>query len=210
MTGSSVSLQSITKKPPAGTAEVVKDPTLLNGYEDVAALNTEYLTAVRVRNEAQTHYLNDPTNAALRTQAEAADARAVVVSNTTQELLRVVSYEHLAHSWRVAAPWIMAGGVLAGAGIGLYAWSANPPPDAAASVATPNIVTAPTAKKLTLTSDGIDSLKEALGEDCDTTKPINVLVLATTGAGPDVLTNQDASCKRVRFILGPDWGTLTG
>jgi hypothetical protein len=104
----------------------------------------------------------------------------------------------------------MAGGVLAGAGIGLYAWSANPPPDAAASVATPNIVTAPTAKKLTLTSDGIDSLKEALGEDCDTTKPINVLVLATTGAGPDVLTNQDASCKRVRFILGPDWGTLTG
>ena len=112
MTGSSVSLQSITQKPPAGTADVVKDPTLLNGYKDVDELKTEYLTAFGERNVAKTRYLKDPTNAALRTQAEAADARAVSVSNTTRELLKVVSYEHLAHSWRVAARCIIAGGVI--------------------------------------------------------------------------------------------------
>lgn len=209
MTTSSVSLESVAQKTPAGTDDVVTDATLLSGHNDVNALKDEYVAAVKDRKDAQAAHLANPSIPELRTAAEAADARAVTVSDTAHELLKVVSYEHLAHRWRVAELWIVVGGVLAGVGIGIFAWGANPPADAVASAATPNVLSAPTAKKLTLTSEGMESLQEALGESCNTKQPIDVLVLAKTDAGPDVLVDQAAGCKRIRFILGTAWGTVT-
>ncbi|MEU7871866.1 hypothetical protein [Dactylosporangium sp. NPDC049140] len=208
LTGSSVSLNSVARRTPAGAGHVVDDPTLLNGHADVAALRTEYLAAVDERRTTLRDHLASPADADRRAKAQAADARAVAVSEVTQALLRVVSYENLAHRWRVAAPWIAVGGALAAAGVGCYAWSANPPAKAVASAAVPNVLTAPAAKRLTLTAQGVEQLGKALGSSCDTKQPIKVLVLDTTAAGPDVVTDQLPPCARVRFILGADWGTI--
>jgi hypothetical protein len=145
----------------------------------------------------------------MRTAAETANARAVAVSDITRDYLTVVSYQRLAHRWRVAAAGIVVGGVLAGTGIGVFAWSANPPDTALASAARPGILTAPTQAKLTLTSVGVESLRGELGAACDTSKPISVLLLADTAAGPDVLTDQAPSCQRIRFILVAAWGTVS-
>jgi hypothetical protein len=212
MTGESISLNSIadTDQAPAGTDRVLADPTLLNGYKDVKALRAEYVSAVQGRNEAFRAYRQKPSDPQLQEAAKVADSRAVTVSDTVQELMKVASYQHLAYQWRNAARSIVVGGVIAVLGLAVYAWSANPPKEAVASAAAPNVVTAPTAKIMTLTSEGRENLRNALGQACNLTKPISVLVLADTDAGPDVLTDQSPDCARTRFILGSGWGTVSG
>jgi hypothetical protein len=140
-------------------------------------------------------------------QARLAAAEVTEINGLAKKLLGVASYQSLAARWKTSQKLIIVGGILAGAGIALFAWAAHPPEDAKASLATPNVLTSPTQKTLSLSPAGRDALDTALGAACKTADLITVEVLATTDAGPDVLVNQQG-CARIRVLLGPSWGVV--
>ena len=97
------------------------------------------------------------------------------------------------------------GGLLAAGGLGCLAWAAHPPEDAQASAAAANVMTSPRIAYLKLNGTGRTDLREQLGDDCDT-RALQVLVLASTAAGPDLL--DESGCKPIRPVLTSAWGTV--
>jgi len=182
--------------------------TLLGGHTSVKVLKDEYVAALTERKNTQAAHLANPSDTALKTAAEAADARALGINQTGAELLKVVSYSHLIHRWHWSEFWIIVGGTIAAAGIGLFAWAANPPEDEVASVASPNVITSPAGKRMRLTPEGVKVLGDKLGRGCKTEDGVDVLVLGKTDIGPDVLVSGSPDCKPVRLILGQGWGTV--
>lgn len=225
MTGEATSLHSIARKAPHGAEQAVADPTLLAAYSTVADIEAEYLDAVRERRKAYEDARAHPADQDKITVANLADNRFIAIDQVVTPLLDVVSYQRLAHAWKTARLLIVGGAVLATLGLGVFAWAANPPPDAAESMAAANILTAPTRGRIQLTEAGMSALQQSAGTACwDTSQEvtptpssppgatpmprIHVLVLGRTDAGPDVLLDQ-SGCNRVRLLLTPAWGTLT-
>jgi hypothetical protein len=222
MTGQAVSLHGIARTTPSGSETAIRDPTLLAAYPNVAAVESEYLEAVRLRRSAYETARAEPGDADKITQAHLADNRFVAIDQVVGPLLEVVSYQHLAHTWKQARLWIVVGAMGATIGLGTFAWAANPPPDAAASTAAANVLTAPKQGQVQLTAVGMAALQKSVGAGCwempadesaEAEAPIpgatvEVLVLAKTDAGPDIVIDQ-SGCNRVRVLLGSVWGTLT-
>lgn len=212
LTGEVVSLSSLSVKAPAGAESVVGDETMLGGLADVAAVKKEYLEAVGARRSAYEEVWRDPADGGKVTRANLADTRFVAIDQVVGPLLEVVSYMHLAHSWRAARWRVLIGALLATLGLGIFAWAANPPEAAAASTASPNVVSTPDAGSMRLTAEGMAAVAESVGEGCwgddATTVTLDVLVLDRTDAGPDVVVDQEG-CEPVRVLLGPAWGSLT-
>ena len=128
--------------PPAGTEQVVHDPMLLGFHADAGALSSAYSTALQESEATYATYTAAPTDAN-RSATELADIKATHLGDTVQALLEVASYEHVSATWRAARTAIVAGALLAGLGVGMFAWGANPPPDVVASLATPLVLTSP-------------------------------------------------------------------
>ena len=125
------------------------------------------------------------------------------------KFVMLASYRHLAWRWRRVGGGLIASGVFVAVAVATFAWAANPPPDATASVVKPGVLTVPMSGTLTLTEAGQEPLKDALGAKCVLTGNLTVLVLGKTDAGPDALVQQ-SSCTRTRFIVVPAWGSVTG
>jgi len=142
-----------------------------------------------------------------RVAAGAADAEFVSLSDTVGSLIDVVAYKRLAYRWRRAGLALLACGVLAAAGIGTFAWAANPPDKVIASTATPSVLTTPTTVTVALTSQGQLALRNALGPKCATISTLRALSLGDTNAGPDVLVQQKG-CNMVRFVAVADWASV--
>ncbi len=225
MTVRAVSLHTTAQKAPSGARNAVTDPTLLAGHPSVSDIETEYLGAVKARRTAYEEARARPGDQDKITVANLADNRFVAIDQVVSQLLDVVSYEHLARRWRNARIGIVIGAVASAVGLGVFAWAANPPPDAAASNAAANVLTTPRQGQVRLTAAGMAALEESVGTSCWTrlsgatpgpsasngTGPavtLQVLVLATTDAGPDVVIEQ-SGCNVVRVLLGTQWGTLT-
>ena len=217
MTGRATSLHEIARKAPAGATKAVQDPTLLASYGTVSEIETEYLDAVEKRRRAYEDVRAHPDEQSLINVANLSDNRFVAIDQVVGPLLDVVSYQRLAHSWKRARIGIVIGAVAATLGLGVFAWSANPPPDAAESMAAANALTTPEEGRVQLTSAGMSALQQSVGSDCWHTPSegtvaahattIEVLVLAKTKAGPDIITHEPG-CDKVRILLGPVWGTL--
>jgi hypothetical protein len=222
MTGQAVSLHGIARTTPSGSETAVQDPTLLAAYPNVAAVESEYLEAVTLRQSAYEAARAQPGDVDKVTQAHLADNRFVAIDQVVGPLLEVVSYQHLAHKWKQARFWIVVGAIGATVGLGTFAWAANPPPDAAASTAAANVLTTPKQGRVQFTADGMAALQKSVGTGCwempakepadaeapTPRAPVDVLVLAQTDAGPDIVIDQ-SGCNRVRVLLGSAWGTLT-
>jgi len=143
------------------------------------------------------------------TAASAADERATTLSGTVAALLETASYRNLVYHWRRTGLVIIGWGLAAAAGIGLFAWAANPPAEVKvkASVATPAVLTTPISATVTLTAEGRDALRDALGTDCSLSAPLAALELGKTDAGADVLVQQPG-CAPARFIAVPGWAEV--
>lgn len=202
-----VSLQGLTTDVPKGAETVVTDRTLLHGEPDVTAFHQAVVAALEARGRALTAHYAQPGDADLKLAADAAQNQALALGQTAGELLAVTSYSALAHRWKRARWVIIGAGVVAGLGLGLFAWAANPPEDAEASAAAANVLTAPKTQVARLTGDGVAALAETLGEDCPAEEPLTVIVLGSTAAGPDVLVDQEG-CARTRLVLTEAWGTV--
>lgn len=201
-----VSLKQLTTKPPAGLGNTLQDPQFLGGKSTVKDLDTAYTAALEARNAAfamlKLQY-NDQNSVA----AAAADAEFVSLSDTVNSLISAVAYMRLAYRWRRAGAALLACGVLAAAGIGAFAWAANPPASVQASMATPSVLTAPESIFVTLTVQGQKALRNALGPRCAVTSTLGALSLGDTQAGPDVLIQQKG-CETVRFIAVAAWASV--
>lgn len=227
MTGRAVSLHSIATVTPRGAEGAVADPTLLGGYPTVHDIETEYLDAVKQRRAAYEDARAQPEAAEKVTAAGLADNRFVAIDQVVSQLLDVVSYQHLTDQWRSTRLRVVIGAAVAAVGLGSFAWAANPPPDATASMAAANVLARPKAGQVRLTPTGISALEEAVGKGCWGAAPtatgpvgqpsstssatnvtLRVLVLGQTAAGPDVLVDQ-TGCNHVRVLLGSEWGTLS-
>jgi hypothetical protein len=225
MTGEAVSLHGIATQTPAGAEAAVADPTLLAAFSNVAAVESEYMEAVEGRRTAYDDARAHPGDQDKINVANLADNRFVAIDQVVGPLLNVVSYQHLAHAWKNARIGIVVGAVAAAFGVGVFAWAAHPPPDAAASMAAANVLTAPEQGRVQLTAAGMSALPQSVGAACWSKPPegtagqpspsgsaaavtVQVLVLAKTDAGPDVLIDQ-TGCNQVRVLLGSSWGTLT-
>ena len=200
------SLKQLASNPPAGLGDILTDQRFLDGMNTVKELDAAYTAALTARNRAFAT-LKQQDNEANRKAAAASDADMVSISYTVSSLLDVVSYMRLAYRWRRAGAALLACGVLAAAGIGVYAWAANPPDAVKASMATPSVLTTPQTIYVTLTAEGKEALKNALGPHCAMASTLGALSLGDTDAGPDVLIEQKG-CNRVRFIAVFDWASV--
>jgi hypothetical protein len=184
-----------------------KNSELLRGRSSLKELSDEHAQAVKAKNAAYDKYLaaaTDEERTRLGLDFRLAEAALLDVDRDATSVVQLAQFESVARRWRVARTCLVLGGISAAAGIALFAWASNPPADAVASSASPNVVTTPETKVLELTREGRTALASELG--CD--KPeVKVLLLASTAAGPDLLV-QEADCQPIRLLLGPDWGIV--
>lgn len=186
--------------------EKLNDPALLEGYSDLRKLKSEYVKAVQTRRTTFIANKNSPTSVT-KTQAEAAQMNAIYLSGIVRNVLQVASYYKLANTWRIAAFATGVGAVVAATGLVFFVWAANPPDDAKASLAAPAIIGNLSEQTLQLLPAGQEVLSEKLGAQCPISKPLKVLFLSSTDAGPDVIVQQE-NCNPVRLILGSEWGAI--
>lgn len=201
-----ISLRKLVTGPPRGLGNTLTEPQFLGGRSTVAALDAAYTTALNARNTAFAT-LRQKDTVANRAVATAANAEMVTLSNTVNSLLDVVTYMRLAYRWKRAGAALLACGVLAAAGIGAFAWAANPPSEIEASMATPAVLTAPEKVLITLTTQGERALRNALGPKCAVTSTLKALRLGDTRAGPDVLIQQEG-CNTTRFVAVTGWASV--
>ena len=201
-----VSLKELATRPPRGLGDTLADPRFLDGRNNVKELDDAYSAALGVRNVAFAA-LKQHDSDENRAAAAAADAEVVSLSETVSSLLDVVTYMRLSYRWRRAGTGLLAFGVLAAAGLGTFAWAANPPQNVTASSATPSVLTAPETISVTLTPQGRWALRNALGPQCVVTSTLRGLSLGDTGAGPDVLIQQKG-CNTTRFVAVPAWASV--
>jgi hypothetical protein len=201
-----VSLTALVIKPPAGLGDTLADPRFLGGKASITELDNAFVAALNDRKVAEAAYAEKP-DVTHEAAAKAADAKVVSLSDTVQSLLAAVTYMRLAYRWRRAGAALLACGVLAAAGIGAFAWAANPPDDVKASMATPSVLTTPETVIVTLTAQGQKALSNALGPHCSVTSTLRALSLGSTNAGPDVLIQQK-DCNVTRFVAVADWASV--
>lgn len=135
------------------------------------------------------------------------NARLKYIDQVVSGVRKTATYRLLSWRWRRAGVGLIGAGLLVGAGIGVFAWAANPPEDVVASSLNPTVLAKPTVAKLTLTEDGQEALRHAAGKSCRLNAPVRVLVLGKTAAGVDVLVQQKR-CSVIRFVVVPAWGSL--
>lgn len=201
-----VSLKQLATRPPAGLGDTLSDSRFLDGRNRVTELDDAYRAALDARNVAFAtlrRHDSDENRAA----AAAADAEVVSLNGIVSSLLEVVTYMRLSYRWRRAGIALLALGVLAAAGIGTFAWAANPPQNVTASSAIPSVLTAPQPISVTLTAQGQTALRNALGPQCAVTSALTALSLGNTNAGPDVLIQQEG-CNTTRFVAVPAWASV--
>jgi hypothetical protein len=201
-----VSLTTLATKPPRGLGDILSDPRFLDGRDTVRELDDAFKAALNARNSAfaaQAKQFNEANKVA----AEAADAEVVSLSGTVDSLLAAVTYLRVAYRWRRAGVALLVCGVLAAAGIGAFAWAANPPDSVIASMAIPSVLTTPETVAVTLTPQGQKALGNALGPHCAVTSTLRALSLGYTGAGPDVLIQQKG-CNTTRFVAVTNWASV--
>lgn len=196
----------VAKPPPRGLGGTLGDPRFLDGKDSVAELDDAFQAALNARKVAEAEYAEEP-DVIHEAAARAANAKLVSLSDTVQSLLAAVTYMRLAYRWRRAGAALLACGVLATAGIGAFAWAANPPDDVKASMATPSILTTPETVTITLTTQGQKALGNALGPHCAVTSTLRALSLGSTNAGPDVLIQQK-DCNATRFVAVTNWASV--
>ena len=127
--------------------------------------------------------------------------------DTVNSLINVVAYMRLAYRWRRAGAALLICGVLAAAGIGAFAWAANPAANVQASMATPSVLTTPETITVNLTAQGKKALRNALGPKCPVASALRALSLGGTDAGTDVLIQQKG-CETLRFIAVTNWDSV--
>jgi hypothetical protein len=201
-----VSLTTLVTKPPAGLGGILTDRRFLGGNASVTELDDSFEAALNARKAAEVAYAEKP-DVTHEDAAKAANAKVVSLSDTVQSLLAAVTYMRLAYRWRRAGAALLACGVLAAAGIGAFAWAANPPDDVKASMATPSVLTTPETVTVTLTAQGQKALSNALGRHCAATSTLRALNLGATSAGPDVLIQQQG-CNATRFVAVTSWASV--
>ncbi len=193
-------------KPPGGTKHVRKDRQLLGVHNSAKELADAYFTATTQRRTAIDEYYADPENDAKEDEAERAQSAATIVGEQVARLIALSSYEHLSHRWRQALALLGIGGAIAAIGVAAFVWAANPPDEVKASTLSPGVVKSAKQGTLTLNAAGREAL-DAPGA-CDVRGPVDVLIVGTTDAGPDVVLTA-AGCDLKRAIITPTWGTVT-
>lgn len=201
-----ISLTQLARNPPRGLGDLLRDPIFLNGKSNATELADAYGSALNSRNTAFAA-LQRQDDDAHRVAAEAADGEFVSLGDAVGSLLDSVAYKRLAYRWKRAGAALLACGVLATAGIGAFAWAANPPGTVIASMATPSILTTPSPVGVTLTAQGKSALRNALGSQCAVNSTLGAVNLGSTDTGPDVLIQQKG-CTMVRFIAVAAWASV--
>lgn len=190
-------------------AALASDPYRLGGWKKIEELDARRTATLKARNKAETDYDEAPDGPAKEQKAGALvdkNKDFVYMDTLARHVNELAGYEVLSWRWRRVGGWMIGAGVLAALGLGVFAWAANPPPDATASVVNPTVLTTPTAGTLTLTDAGQQALSGKLG--CPAGVPLDVLRLGNTDAGTDVLI-QASGCEPLRFVVVPAWGSVT-
>ena len=193
----------------------LEDPVLLQGHTNLDELRTEYLKALEQRRAAlEAHYAvastenYDSVDADRKKDlADAAQKRAKFLDGIVRNVLEVNSYHRLLSRWRISSCIIAIGALLAGAGVVMFAWAANPPESAKASSMTPGMIGSAAELKVELTKSGQEALRTQLGATCPISEPLSIYALDDTASGADIIVVEDG-CDPIRLILETEWGTV--
>lgn len=162
----SPSYATLVSAPHPANAGLVKDPYRLGGAPTMQALNDQRTKRLTARDEAERSFDEEQDPDAKRAKAQELtnkDKDFAYTDGVVRAVLDLAGYEVLSWRWRRVGAGMIGAGVLAGLGIGVFAWAANPPSDAVASVVTPVVLTTPSVGTLTLTDTGRLAVAEKLG-----------------------------------------------
>lgn len=176
---------------PKITAEVLGDGEILGGHD------YEQLKAKITSLRAKVKNTTGPEKEKARQQLEGWE-------QTKRLALGVVGSRLLDCRFQAARVAIVSGFSLAAAGVGLFAWGANPPKDA--SKAPVALSQAPVRQRIQLTDRGVAALKRARG--CERSY-LTALAIAGREGSREVITVPSGRCRSVRFMLTPELGTAT-
>lgn len=195
-----MSLTRLTSTPiPDGAENALDDQYLRMGYADVSSLAEDYARALQDRKAAIEQH------GAVAPESRAAHAKAATIDGIVTRLVLVSSHMNLARRWRNAMWPICIGAIVAGVGVVLFVWAANPPDDAKASTNSPGMLKNAKAAVLVLNETGQNALREATG--CDVDGRLQVLTLDATSGGADVVIIEPG-CKTVRAVITDTWGSV--
>lgn len=186
-------------------AYIFKDKVLLQGQESLNTLRTNYQDALEQKSKALEANYKMPSQRT-RVMADTAQARVEYLDGIVRNVLEVASYHRLLDQWRVSALIISVGAALASVGIAMFAWAANPPESAKATLLSPSVLSTPTNGIVILVEAGQEALHTQLGDTCPLKQPLDSLLLSETSAGPDLIIIE-GGCNRTRLILTSTWGT---
>lgn len=126
----------------------------------------------------------------------------VIVNDIVAEAAYLRMRETFDGTWRPLLGASIAGVV----GITLFAWGANPP--ATATSPGPTVPLTPVEVRISLTDDGRDALRAALGGTRCAGRDIPALAIGGKEGAPLVVTLPRGSCKAAQFVLAADWGAV--
>lgn len=172
-------------------ADVNADTELLGGLSNCGDLYDRVVDARQELSAAMADWTQQPTEERWKVVGD----KETVVGYYDAVVARVLaqaSYAKLRETFNTARWVMLLGAVLAAGGIAAFAWAANPP--ATSEVEVPVVVASPTEVTVTFTAAGVAAHRDALGADCDLTKPVAAVAVADAGAAHQLVILPRAGC----------------
>jgi hypothetical protein len=191
--------------PDAATKSVKGDRAVLAGYATVEDLYDAYAAAAEARIETLKAYYDDPGGAGKGEKAKAAEDWGTILDRVQSHVLERASFVSVQSAYSHARWGILLGAAISAAGIGTFAWAANPPkatPPAPVVAKTPSNVTVMIRK-----SKG-RRYARVLGRSCNLAA-VKAVAVADVGAGYKVVSIPTAKCKSVLFAVTPAVGRVS-
>jgi len=122
------------------------------------------------------------------------------------DIVAEAAYLRMRETFDGTWPPLLGAAVAGVLGITLFAWGANPP--AEATVPGPSVRSVPVEVRISLTDDGREALRAALGGGRCARPQIPALSIGGKEGAPLVVILPRRPCKVAQFLLAAEWGAV--
>jgi hypothetical protein len=188
--------------------KIREDPSLLLGHgKSIREFEEKRQAALAREDAAWTKFEAQEDDTALAALAKKASADRMRIDEAMSWLFSFARYTETARLFRVALRTMIAAAVIAAIGIAGFAWAAHPEEASDDPSAAAVVPMAPAQVEIDLSAAGKETLKDDLGEKCDTGE-LEAVALAGTPDALEVVTVPSDACELQRFVLTTDLGTF--
>ncbi|HEY8808479.1 MAG TPA: hypothetical protein VIM28_00535 [Solirubrobacterales bacterium] len=186
---------------------VADDPTLLLGHgNSIPEFAQKRREAVEAEDAAWAAYEAADAKASLEGAVKKATTDRQRIDKAMGWLFSYARYTEVSSLFKTSLRVMFVSAAVAAVGIAGFAWAAHPE-DEKNEEAVAVVAKAPAKVNVDLSAAGEETLKDDLGEDCNTSE-LPALAVAGTPEALDVVTIPSKTCELDRFVLTPDLGTF--